>query len=96
MSKRSKATDISNKVRKIVKDRDKYCVICGSSHNLEIAHYISRKHGGLGIPENLILLCKQCHYNYDFTTQRNNLKMIIESYLSRFESKELVYKKEIL
>ena len=49
MSKRSKACDISPKVRQIVYDRDGgCCIICGKQ-GIPNAHYISRAHGGLGV-----------------------------------------------
>ena len=65
MSKRSKACDISSKVRKQVIERDKYCIICGANHSLQIAHYISRARGGLGIPQNLAVMCARCHFEFD-------------------------------
>ena len=61
----SKACDISPSVRKAVKERDEYCVYCGSPHNLQIAHYISRGRGGLGIEQNLSVLCFRCHSALD-------------------------------
>ena len=60
-SKRSKACDISSAVRREVQERDKICIFCGSPCALEIAHYISRGAGGLGIKENLTLACHTCH-----------------------------------
>ena len=50
MSKRSKACDISPKVKKKVWERDNHCcIICGSPYAMPNAHYISRAQGGLGI-----------------------------------------------
>ena len=47
MSKRSKACDITPKVRREVMERDKRCVNCGRTNMLTIAHvYVSRAHGG--------------------------------------------------
>lgn len=66
MSKRSKACDISMKVKKIVWERDNHhCIYCGSPYAMPNAHYIARSHGGLGIEENVVTLCQDCHYNYD-------------------------------
>ncbi len=50
MSKRSKACDISPKVKKKVWERDNHCcIICGSPYAMPNAHYIARSQGGLGI-----------------------------------------------
>ena len=59
-SKMSRATDISPKVRKEVRERDKYCVICGKP-GTDLMHYIPRSRGGLGIAMNLVLGCHECH-----------------------------------
>lgn len=43
MNKRSKACDISQKVKKKVWERDNHrCIICGSPYAMPNAHYISR------------------------------------------------------
>lgn len=63
---RTKATDISKQVRQQVMERDKHCVSCGSHQMLTIAHvWINRSHGGLGVKENLCVLCMNCHHEYD-------------------------------
>ena len=71
-SKRSKACDISQKVKKIVWERDGgCCVICGNNYNvMPNAHYIPRSKGGLGIEENIFTACTRltendCHYKFD-------------------------------
>lgn len=53
-SKRSKATDIPQKVKQAVWERDGgRCVVCGCCRNvMPNAHFISRSKGGLGIEEN--------------------------------------------
>ena len=60
-----KKTDISAKVRKRIYERDKYCVYCGKwcgeGYPRNIAHLTSRGSGGLGIEENLYLVCPDCH-----------------------------------
>ena len=84
MNKRTKATSISSKVRKEVKERDKRCVICGETWGLEIAHvFVNRSHGGLGIKENLALLCKKHHMLLDGGKQREQieLRFRVEQYL---------------
>lgn len=63
---RSNATDITPKIRVEVVERDKHCVSCGSPSYLTIAHvFINRSHGGLGVKENLCVLCMDCHHHYD-------------------------------
>lgn len=37
------------------------CWACGYNYNLEKAHIIADAHGGDYIPENLVLLCGDCH-----------------------------------
>ena len=98
-SKRSKATDIPMKVKKVVWERDNHCcIVCDRTYSaMPNAHYIPRSQGGLGIEENVATLCNRCHYDYDQTTQRHVLKQIIREYLqSKYEDwneEKLVYKK---
>lgn len=64
-SKRTKAVAITPKVRQAVEERDNYCCIfCGQRGRGE-GHYISRAHGGLGVEENLITVCRKCHNEMD-------------------------------
>lgn len=64
-SKRTKAVAITPKVRQAVEERDGYCCIfCGQRGRGE-GHYISRAHGGLGVEENLITVCRKCHNEMD-------------------------------
>jgi 5-methylcytosine-specific restriction endonuclease McrA len=97
MSKRSKACDISSKVRKQVIERDKYCIICGVNRNLQIAHYISRARGGLGIPQNLGLLCINCHSQYDNGKLHNEIKKTFKAHLKEhypdWDEQKLIYSK---
>lgn len=49
-------------VRKIVLERDKKCVRCGSQSNLQLSHVDSRANMGLRWdPLNLKILCVGCH-----------------------------------
>ena len=63
-SRRSKATDIPQKVKQAVWERDGgRCVICGNTHNvMPNAHFISRANGGLGIEENVVHLTQNYIY----------------------------------
>lgn len=83
MSARSKACDISARVRLRVTCRDNMeCVICHRPGNLQVAHYIPRSQGGLGIEENLVLLCVECHQAYDNGDKRKESGEFIKRYLS--------------
>lgn len=77
-SKRSKATDIPMSVKNKVWERDnKHCICCGNHYAMPNAHYISRAHGGLGIEENVVTLCHNCHHNYD-NGKDKELKQVIK------------------
>jgi len=98
-STRSKACDISAKVRKQVKERDKWCVVCGGTYGLEIAHiFINRSSGGLGVKENLALLCKKHHMDLDSGKYRDSyaIRQEVEAYLKglyEINIKKLKYNK---
>lgn len=96
-SKRSKACDISQKVKKAVLERDKYCIYCGRTNAMPNAHYIPRSKGGLGIEQNIVTLCYNCHYNYDMTDMRQHYKEYIRNYLMSkypdWKEEDLIYRK---
>lgn len=101
-SKRTKATDISKDVRIAVINRDTpttlpQCIFCGSVYNLQIAHFIPRSAGGLGIKENLACACLVCHSKLDQSTYRKPMLVQFERYLRRcypdWNQDKLKYKK---
>lgn len=97
-SKRSRACDISPKVRKEVLERDNFqCIICGKNHGLQIAHYISRGRSGLGIPQNLAAMCVSCHFQFDNGKLHNEIKKAFTEYLKAhypdWDEQNLIYKK---
>lgn len=105
-SKRSKACDISQKVKKIVWERDNgCCVICGNNYNvMPNAHFIPRSKGGLGIEQNIFTACTRltendCHYKFDNGTQeeREKLKEKVQEYFMsiypNWDENDLYYKK---
>ena len=102
-SKRSKATDISQKVKEIVWERDHHkCIYCGSNFAMPNAHFISRSHGGLGIEENIVTLCQKCHHNYDNGKSKElkeDIRYRIQTYLMscypEWNTESLIYKKRI-
>jgi len=96
-SKQKQATDISQKERQAVYDRDnKRCIICGSNQWLEVAHYIGRSQGGMGIRQNLVCLCKTHHMAYD-GDKRDIYRKVIHDYLQGWyqdwNEQDLVYDK---
>ena len=98
MSKRSNACNISEKVKKKVWERDGHqCIICGSSYAKPNAHYIRRSQGGLGIEENVVTLCNQCHHEYDNGNGRVSIGYKIQWYLKscydNWDEEKLIYKK---
>lgn len=102
-TKRSKACDISQAVKEKVWERDHHhCINCGSPFAMPNAHYIARSHGGLGIEENVVTLCNDCHHNYDNGKSlelKNQIKSRIEDYLSQlypnWSIDSLIYKKRL-
>lgn len=98
MSKISKACDISSKVRQEVLERDGcQCIICGSKQNLQIAHYVSRARLGLGIAQNLAVMCDYCHFQMDNGKYHKELQKAVREHLSahydNWNEKDLIYKK---
>ena len=98
-SKRSKACDITQAVKWKVWDRDgARCIVCGSHRAMPNAHFISRAHGGLGIEQNIVTLCQNCHFRYDNTADRPIYREYIKSYLrgiygDDWNEDDLTYKK---
>jgi len=82
-SKRAKACAISQNTKHIVEMRDEgMCIICGRP-GLPEAHFIPRSRGGLGIEQNIVTLCRDCHRRFDQGTaeEHEQIKKIIELYL---------------
>lgn len=73
------------------------CIICGSHRNLQIAHFISRGRLGLGIPQNLGVLCQNCHFQYDNGQQHRLYESAFKAYLRScyddWDSLDLTYHK---
>lgn len=97
-SKRSKACDISQNVKEKVWQRDnQHCICCGNSFAMPNAHFIARSKGGLGVEENIVTLCANCHRRFDHTLYREQFKEYIENYLKikypNWNKEKLVYRK---
>ena len=108
MHTRTKALGITIRVKEEVADRDSFdghpcCILCGLpapvNNRLAFsnAHYISRAQGGIGVEENVLTLCPNCHYRYDQTTDREMLKLFFGRYLKEhypnWDEEKLFYKK---
>lgn len=100
-SKRTKACEISQKIKEIVWNRDSQkCIYCGRwvPKSCANAHFIKRSQGGLGIEENVVTLCSECHYKEDFGQHTKLYESYIESYLKGiygqdWNKEKLIYKK---
>jgi hypothetical protein len=84
MNKRTRATAISMTVRRNVKERDQFCFLCGQSQGHQIAHYIPRSKGGLGIEQNLGLVCLWCHGLLDQSVNRPAMLIEFRRHLDSF------------
>jgi 5-methylcytosine-specific restriction endonuclease McrA len=80
-SRRAKACDIPQSVKKRVWERDGgRCIFCGSTVNvMPNAHFIPRSAGGLGIEQNVMTACTRfgpgdCHYKFDNGTEREEMR----------------------
>ncbi len=97
-SKRTKALDISPEVKAAVAERDGgRCVLCGRP-GAPNAHFIPRSQGGLGIEENVVTLCIECHNRYDNGAFRAQTEAELEAYLRGlypdWSRQKLSYRKE--
>jgi 5-methylcytosine-specific restriction endonuclease McrA len=84
-----------NKIRQYVQERDKWCVLCGEKGE-EIHHVVYKNDGGSDTPDNLVLLCKDCHkaIHDDAPNEAMRYKGIIsekqaKEYLQRYIKGEL-------
>lgn len=101
-SRRANATSISPEVHDMVFLRDGgQCVYCHRKwpYVFPEAHYISRRKGGLGIPENILTLCRECHDRYDHGTkqEREGMREYFREYLMNlyedWDESKLIYNK---
>lgn len=99
-SRRTIALSITPEVKRRVWVRDEgRCVWCGSKYANPEAHYIPRSKSGLGIEENILTLCRECHHSFDFggAEIRNGMRAYFERYLRSiypdWSEDKLVYRK---
>lgn len=96
-SKRTKAVAITPEVRARVEERDNYsCIFCGRSGRGE-AHLINRSQGGLGVEENIVTVCRPCHFQMDNGQATKLYREKAEAYLKSlypdWDKSALIYKK---
>ena len=102
MNQRTKATDITPKVRSTVLRRDNHrCVYCNSPYALQLAHvFVNRSHGGLGVEQNLVALCIEHHMSLDNgkLEKAKPIRDVVEGYLKHhygeIDLDTLKYRKE--
>lgn len=99
-SERTKALMITKETKMLVWERDnRQCIFCGRyvDWNFANSHFIKRSHGGLGIPENIMTNCYECHHLFDDTPMRKYMIQRAEDYLKQkypnWNKDNLVYKK---
>ena len=103
----TRARSIPKAVKLRVADRDSIegwpcCINCGRPSpdggiEWSNAHYISRSQEGLGIEENILTLCPDCHHEFDQTTKREEMRAFFREYLmerySGWDESKLIYQK---
>ena len=110
MRKDTKARDFDSDAKRAIATRDSYdgwpcCISCGrpapqGKHTaFSNAHFISRAQGGLGIPENGLTLCPECHRKYDQTTDRKEMREYFREYLKSkyqdWDESKLYYRRDM-
>ena len=50
-----------SEARKIIQDREKVCINCGSREEIEMHHIVPLSKGGSNNEGNLVYLCFECH-----------------------------------
>ena len=96
-AKRTKACEITPEVRRIVEERDGgCCIFCGRPGRGE-AHFVNRSQGGLGVPENIVTVCRSCHAQMDngqaMLLYRSKAEEYLKSKYPGWDKNKLVYNK---
>lgn len=114
MKRRTKQLKIDRKTAQKVIERDNHsCLFCRKGYHLEgqnlsglefcvydIAHFIPRSQGGLGIEQNSVFMCRYHHNMMDNGNKgvRKEMLGIVEEYLKSnypdWDKERLVYKKK--
>lgn len=99
-SKSTKACEIPPSVKRRVYDRDKeHCVGCGRwvPPRCACAHFISRAQSGLGIEENIVTLCDDCHRIFDKVSSERSeeIREAIYAHLASIYGAEKITKEHL-
>lgn len=97
---------------KVIRRQNHECIFCRMGYRIahrnmsslgfnvyDIAHFIGKGQGGLGIEENLVLLCRYHHTKYDNGNNgwREEMEAIMEEYLKSqykdWSRDKLIYRK---
>ena len=97
MHKRTKACGIGEKTKRIVYKRDDgLCIFCCRYGKPE-DHVIPRSQGGLGVPQNIITVCRECHDKLDNSTSIEKMLKEAIIYLKGFypgwNEKDVIFEK---
>ena len=95
--RRTKATDITSSVRKVVALRDNgLCIVCGRQ-GISNAHIVPRSAGGLGIEQNIVTLCPDHHHEYDNGKNKDYYKEKIYTYIQslypNWQEENMIFRK---
>lgn len=107
MRKDTRARDFDRRTKIAIYERDcidgwPCCVFCGepapsNSTVWSNAHFISRAQGGLGVEQNGLTLCPDCHRAYDQTTAREEMRGYFRDYLrdqyANWDESKLYYRR---
>jgi 5-methylcytosine-specific restriction endonuclease McrA len=106
MKKDTKARDFDRNTKIAISERDSIngwpcCVYCGAAAPAPLAwsnaHFIARSQGGLGVLENGLTLCPECHRRYVQTTDRKHMRRYFWEYLKShypyLTEYDLIYRK---
>ena len=98
MRRETRFTAIQPATWKRVYERDNgRCVLCGRGGVLQGAHFIGRAQGGLGIEQIMVMLCPDCHREYDHGGGRSEKEDELREHLREcypgWDESKLVYKK---
>ena len=99
--KRTKATEIPMKIKEAVWKRDGgKCIFCNKDVDVFYAnaHFIPRSAGGLGIEQNIVTACEQCHHEQDngLNTKEHDQKAkkyLKSKYGAKWKVENLIYQK---
>ena len=100
VSRRAKALAIDKKTKFAVWKRDGgCCIFCGKPQpwNNANAHVVPRSKGGMGIEQNIVTACCDCHRAFDQSAERHNFMEKAVGHLKKhypnWEKEQVLYNK---